>query len=486
MNDYKFGNFICMLRESKGMTQLEIANMLGVTPAAVSKWENGSSKPRTEVLFQLAKILDVRPEELMAGQFLKEERINEEAIKRINERYEYLQKIEPFASTGVKLRYLGAWIIDMSIAMSLVFIITSIVYAILVALNMNTEICVMCILGTLFTYISFHDIIGFGRSLGKRIMGLVIVDKRTAKPTKMWKKLLKNLAFTGVWFMIPAFVYVNLLVILIRGQSIDDSVVGTVVLKKERHKRKKSKKANEDLEKSREEKGALDMGKYQAPSIDYEKINSYKAKPTATKKFIIGLVCAIIGIAVAVFIFVVVYFIKFDHYETVDNDISKYAQDLEQYGNASSFMPSLDSLSDYNDIYYSHKTYVYSIFMNFFRNGLALFVEYDESVYENKKQELLNSSDFLDEPIIVNGKYQISVTEFYYKNYHMRIIADENYADWGATHSFALIGFDDESNSIVYCYHYDFDIDYMALEDEDLEEKMIQFMDNTYEWKKVD
>ena len=189
---------------------------------------------------------------------------------------------------------------------------------------------------------------------------------------------------------------------------------------------------------------------------------------------------------IAVFVFAVIYFIKFDHYETVDNDISKYEQDLEQYGNASKFMPSLDSLSDYNDIYYSHKTYVYSIFMNFFRNGLALFVEYDESVYESKKQELLNSQNFIDEPIFVNGEYQISVTEFYYKNYYMRIIADENYADWGATHSFALIGFDDESNSIVYCYHYDFDIDYMALEDEDLEEKMIQFMDNTYEWKKVD
>ena len=36
MNDYKFGNFLCGLRETKGMTQLEIANMLGVTTAAVT------------------------------------------------------------------------------------------------------------------------------------------------------------------------------------------------------------------------------------------------------------------------------------------------------------------------------------------------------------------------------------------------------------------------------------------------------------------
>ena len=46
MNDYRFGNFVCMLREKKGFTQAEIAQKLGVTPAAVSKWENGSSKPR--------------------------------------------------------------------------------------------------------------------------------------------------------------------------------------------------------------------------------------------------------------------------------------------------------------------------------------------------------------------------------------------------------------------------------------------------------
>ena len=29
MNDYNFGNFLCMLRESKGMTQADIADILG-------------------------------------------------------------------------------------------------------------------------------------------------------------------------------------------------------------------------------------------------------------------------------------------------------------------------------------------------------------------------------------------------------------------------------------------------------------------------
>ena len=72
MNDYNFGNFVCTLREKNGLTQAEIADKLGVTAAAVSKWENGSSKPRVEVLFKLAEILGVRPDELMAGHYIEE------------------------------------------------------------------------------------------------------------------------------------------------------------------------------------------------------------------------------------------------------------------------------------------------------------------------------------------------------------------------------------------------------------------------------
>lgn len=73
-----------MLREKKGLTQADVAGMLGVTAAAVSKWENGSSKPRVEVLFKLAEILDVRPEELIAGHYIiKESELSAEGDKAI-------------------------------------------------------------------------------------------------------------------------------------------------------------------------------------------------------------------------------------------------------------------------------------------------------------------------------------------------------------------------------------------------------------------
>ena len=84
MNDYKFGNFLCSLREAKGMTQLELADMLDVTTAAVSKWENGESKPKLETLFKLGEIFGVTAEELVAGEFSSEKIKTEKGKFRFN------------------------------------------------------------------------------------------------------------------------------------------------------------------------------------------------------------------------------------------------------------------------------------------------------------------------------------------------------------------------------------------------------------------
>lgn len=69
MGENNFGNRISALRKSKGFTQAYIAGKLGVTPAAVSKWENGSSKPRVEVLFKLAQILEVNAKDLFEQEY---------------------------------------------------------------------------------------------------------------------------------------------------------------------------------------------------------------------------------------------------------------------------------------------------------------------------------------------------------------------------------------------------------------------------------
>ncbi len=66
MNDYNFGNFLYSLRTEKGLSQLQLGQMLGVTNKAVSKWENGSAKPNTKLIPQIAAIFDVTVEELFA------------------------------------------------------------------------------------------------------------------------------------------------------------------------------------------------------------------------------------------------------------------------------------------------------------------------------------------------------------------------------------------------------------------------------------
>ena len=52
-------------REEKGYTQEFVAESLGVSRQAVSKWEKGTTEPSTSNLFALAKLFDMPIEEFM-------------------------------------------------------------------------------------------------------------------------------------------------------------------------------------------------------------------------------------------------------------------------------------------------------------------------------------------------------------------------------------------------------------------------------------
>ena len=65
MNDYEFGNYIYERRCKTGMTQAEMAERLGVTNKAVSKWETGKSKPTTNTLRKMAALFGLSVDELL-------------------------------------------------------------------------------------------------------------------------------------------------------------------------------------------------------------------------------------------------------------------------------------------------------------------------------------------------------------------------------------------------------------------------------------
>ena len=74
------GTVIAAKRKEKGMTQAELAEKMGVTDKAVSKWERDLSYPDVASVPRLARILGVSLDELMEGTDDKKGRNNAEDI----------------------------------------------------------------------------------------------------------------------------------------------------------------------------------------------------------------------------------------------------------------------------------------------------------------------------------------------------------------------------------------------------------------------
>ncbi len=63
----EFGDFLYELRKEKGLTQAELAQILGVTNKAVSKWETGEAMPETSQFVPIAQTFGVTVDELLKG-----------------------------------------------------------------------------------------------------------------------------------------------------------------------------------------------------------------------------------------------------------------------------------------------------------------------------------------------------------------------------------------------------------------------------------
>ena len=82
MKKETFGNMVAVLRKERGMTQLELAEKMGVTDKAVSKWERDLSFPDVSSIPKLAEILGVSVDELMQ---VKAESKDDAPKKKIDE-----------------------------------------------------------------------------------------------------------------------------------------------------------------------------------------------------------------------------------------------------------------------------------------------------------------------------------------------------------------------------------------------------------------
>jgi transcriptional regulator with XRE-family HTH domain len=64
----KTGLFISALRKQNGLTQKELAEKIGVTDKAVSRWETGKGFPDVSILKLLAEVLNVSITEIVNGE----------------------------------------------------------------------------------------------------------------------------------------------------------------------------------------------------------------------------------------------------------------------------------------------------------------------------------------------------------------------------------------------------------------------------------
>ena len=77
MNQIKIGKFIAECRKKENLTQMQLAEKLGITDRAVSKWETGKAMPDSSVMLELCDILRISVNELLSGEKINMENSNQ-------------------------------------------------------------------------------------------------------------------------------------------------------------------------------------------------------------------------------------------------------------------------------------------------------------------------------------------------------------------------------------------------------------------------
>lgn len=85
MDQIKIGKFIAKCRKEQGLTQAALAEKLGITDRAVSKWETGKSMPDVGIMPELCELLKINVNELLSGERIMAESYDRRAEENLLE-----------------------------------------------------------------------------------------------------------------------------------------------------------------------------------------------------------------------------------------------------------------------------------------------------------------------------------------------------------------------------------------------------------------
>jgi len=112
MDQEKIGKFIAKCRKEKGMTQNELAEKLGVTDKAVSKWENSRCMPDISSLQTLTEELGITINELLSSERITEDKYIERSDENM---FELIKKVIEMENRTQKT-LLGLLVVSMIIS----------------------------------------------------------------------------------------------------------------------------------------------------------------------------------------------------------------------------------------------------------------------------------------------------------------------------------------------------------------------------------
>ena len=113
MDNEKIGKFIVSCRKNKKITQKQLADKLGISDRAVSKWERGLNMPDVSLFEPLCKELDISINELISGEKLNDNEYKTKAEENLIMLFSNKKKI-------VCLRLIAELLIIFGIAIMLV------------------------------------------------------------------------------------------------------------------------------------------------------------------------------------------------------------------------------------------------------------------------------------------------------------------------------------------------------------------------------
>ncbi len=99
MDQAKIGKFIADLRKTHGLTQLQLADKLGVSDKTISRWECGKGMPELSILMPLCEILEINVNELLSGERLSQDSYPQKAEENM------LNLIRETGDNKTRIRY---------------------------------------------------------------------------------------------------------------------------------------------------------------------------------------------------------------------------------------------------------------------------------------------------------------------------------------------------------------------------------------------